>query len=175
MPEHTPSRLDFERELLALLPRLRRFAAGLAGTVHDGDDLVQGALTKALTNAERWTPGTRLDSWMYRIIQNHWIDTVRARKTRGESGKLEDADRHASIDGVRTVDAAMNAARMRAAMDTLPADQRAVLVLVAIEGQSYSEAAVALGVPVGTVMSRLSRARAALQRAVFGDQEVAND
>jgi RNA polymerase sigma-70 factor (ECF subfamily) len=169
MPEQTLSRAEFERELVALLPRLRRFAAGLAGTVHDGDDLVQGALTKALSNADRWTPGTRLDSWMYRIIQNHWIDTVRARKTRNDSSELDDADRHVSIDGARAADSAINADRLRKEIERLPPEQRSVLLLVAIEGQSYADAASALGIPVGTVMSRLSRARAALSHSIYGD------
>jgi RNA polymerase sigma-70 factor, ECF subfamily len=169
MPEQTLSRVEFERELVALLPRLRRFAAGLAGTVHDGDDLVQGALTKALANADRWTPGTRLDSWMYRIIQNHWIDTVRARKTRNDGVDLEDADRHVSIDGARAADAAINADRLRQEIEKLPPDQRSILLLVAIEGQSYADASATLGVPIGTVMSRLSRARAALARAIYGE------
>jgi RNA polymerase sigma-70 factor (ECF subfamily) len=175
MPEQTLSRAEFERELIALLPRLRRFAAGLAGNVHDGDDLVQGALTKALANSERWTPGTRLDSWMYRIIQNHWIDIVRSRKTRNEGAALEDADRFVAIDGGRAAESAINAERLQQEIEKLPPDQRAVLLLVAIEGQSYADAASALGVPVGTVMSRLSRARSALSRAVYGEAGGRND
>lgn len=171
MPEHTPSRAEFERELIALLPRLRRFAAGLAGNMHDGDDLVQGALTKALANAERWTPGTRLDSWMYRIIQNHWIDVVRARKTRNEGAGLEDADRSVAIDGARAATSAIEADRVRKEIEKLPPEQRSVLLLVAIEGQSYADAAAALGVPAGTIMSRLSRARAALSKAIYGSGE----
>lgn len=170
MPEQSLSRAEFERELIALLPRLRRFAAGLAGNVHDGDDLVQGALTKALANAERWSPGTRLDSWMYRIIQNHWIDTVRSRKTRNDGAELEDADRYVSIDGARAADSAINADRVRQKIEKLPPEQRSVLLLVAIEGQSYADAAAALNVPVGTIMSRLSRARAALSRSIYGEE-----
>jgi RNA polymerase sigma-70 factor (ECF subfamily) len=174
MPEQTLSREEFERELIALLPRLRRFAVGLAGTVHDGDDLVQGALTKALTNADRWAPGTRLDSWMYRIIQNHWIDTVRARKTRNEGPTLEHADRHVLVDGTRIADSAISAERLNQHMGALPPEQRAVLVLVAVEGLSYAEAAATLKIPVGTVMSRLSRARAALHLALYGDGDAGN-
>jgi RNA polymerase sigma-70 factor, ECF subfamily len=175
MTEQTLSRVEFERELIALLPRLRRFAAGLAGSLHDGDDLVQGALTKALVNADRWTPGTRLDSWMYRIIQNHWIDTVRARKTRNDGADLDDADRHVSIDGARAADSAINADRLRKEIEKLPNDQRAVLLLVAIEGQSYADASATLDIPIGTVMSRLSRARAALARSIYGDERGGDD
>lgn len=160
---------QFERELVALLPKLRRFAFGLAGSKADGDDLVQGALAKALTNREQWQPGTRLDSWVYRIIQNHWIDTVRARRTRGEGVSLDDALHVSLDDGNRTVEHSMALAKMKTAIAQLPEEQRAVVVLVSLEGQSYAATAETLSIPIGTVMSRLARARAALAAAVYGE------
>lgn len=152
----------FRRDLVALVPRLRRFALGLAGNAADADDLVQAACEKALRNAAQFTPGTRLDSWMYRIVQTQWLDERRRTRVRGPAVdpadvELSDQGRAASLPEDR-----MMLARARAAMGELPEAQRAVLALVAIEGQSYRETAEILGLPVGTVMSRLSRAREAL-------------
>lgn len=163
------ARARFQAELIAILPRLRRFAFGLAGSKADGDDLLQSALAKALTSQEQWQPGTRLDSWLYSIIQNHWIDTVRARRTRGVSVSLEDALNVSKDDGISAVESSMALAKMKTALDRLPDDQRAVLIMVGIEGMSYAATAETLGIPIGTVMSRLSRARAALALAVYGE------
>src|SRR3546814_6096474 len=77
--------MAFEGELLALLPRLRRFAAGLSRNAADGDDLCQAALERALKSRHLWAEGTRLDSWMYRIMRNIWIDEARARQRRARS------------------------------------------------------------------------------------------
>jgi len=162
---------DFERELVALLPRLRRFASDLAGSIHDGDDVLQEALTKALTNREQWQPGTRLDSWMYRIIQNHWIDTARMRRRHGPHVALDDVHDLAGSDGVRTAEGVLAAGRLRTELASLPDEQRVVLLLVTIEGLSYAEAAKTLDIPIGTVMSRIARARASLARKVFGEDE----
>src|SRR3977135_4698429 len=75
----------FERELLTLLPRLRRFARALARDAADADDLVQTALERALKARDQWAPGTRLDSWMMRIVRNCWIDEMRSRARRGRT------------------------------------------------------------------------------------------
>lgn len=152
----------FQRELVALVPRMRRFAYALTGAVDSGDDLVQSACERALANSERFQTGTRMDSWMYRIIQNLWLDDRRRRKVRGTN---IDPDLAALSDeglGARHAEDRMTLARVRASLDALPEDQRVVLALVAIEGRSYREVAEMLDVPVGTVMSRLSRARARL-------------
>jgi len=169
MSRSNDERDQFERELVALLPKLRRFARGLAGSQADGDDLVQGALAKALTKREHWRPGTRLDSWVFRIIQNHWIDTVRTRRVRGEVATLDDALDVAGVDGNSAVESSMAVARMKTALNQLSDDQRAVVVMVSLEGMSYAAAAEALGIPIGTVMSRLARARATLATAVYGE------
>lgn len=169
MPDKTGPKPDFERELVALLPRLRRFACGLAGSLADGDDLVQGAIAKALVNRDHWQPGTRLDSWMYRIIQNHWIDTVRARRTRASIHAANEGAQEAMSDGVRTAEAVLTVSETKKHIAALPDDQRSVLLLVAVEGLSYAQAAEALGVPIGTIMSRLARARSSLAKSVFGE------
>jgi RNA polymerase sigma-70 factor (ECF subfamily) len=153
---------QFRQDLVALVPKLRRFAYSLTGNRQDGDDLVQAACEKALRNVDQFAPGTRMDSWMYRIIQTLWIDDRRKVQRRGASidsdeVQLSDEGKAANLPEDR-----MMLAQTRAAMAALPAGQREVLALIAIEGLSYREAADTLDVPVGTVMSRLSRAREAL-------------
>jgi RNA polymerase sigma-70 factor (ECF subfamily) len=154
--------MEFRRALVALVPRLRRFALGLAGNQADADDLVQAACEKALKSWVQFTPGTRMDSWMYRIVQTQWLDERRRARTRGTA--VDAADVPLSDDGkaASLPEDRMMLDRARAAMRALPEGQREVLALVAIEGLSYREAAETLGVPLGTVMSRLSRAREAL-------------
>ena len=150
---------EVKRQLVALLPRLRRFAYGLTGSMDDGDDLVQAACVRALSSLDQWQPGTRLDSWMFRIIQNLRIDAYRAKRGHGHKEDLDNAAEIAGEDGRRTVEAALTLDRVRGIVAELPEDQRAVLMLVAVEGLSYHEAAEVLSVPIGTVTSRLARAR----------------
>jgi len=152
----------FRRDLVTLVPKLRRFAYSLTGNRQDADDLVQAACEKALRNMAQFAEGSRMDSWLYRIIQTLWIDDRRKAQRRGsvvdpEEAYLSDEGKAASLPEDR-----MMLARTRAAMAALPEGQREVLALVAIEGMSYREAADTLDIPVGTVMSRLSRAREAL-------------
>lgn len=153
---------SFRRDLVALVPKLRRFAYSLTGNMQDGDDLVQAACEKALRNADQFIPGTRMDSWMYRILQTLWIDDRRKAQRRGAA--VDPDEVHLSDDGkaASLPEDRMMLARTRAAMAALPEGQREVLALIAIEGLSYREAAETLDIPVGTVMSRLSRARDAL-------------
>lgn len=151
---------DFAQSLIALLPRLRRFGLALAGSADAADDLVQSACERALRNRDGFVPGTRLDSWMFRIMQNLWIDGRRQRSRRGSETTDEDAlGMLAGDDGRRSTESALTLSRVLAAMDTLPDDQRAVLVAVCVEGLSYRDTADLLGIPIGTVMSRLFRAR----------------
>jgi RNA polymerase sigma-70 factor (ECF subfamily) len=154
---------DIKLEMVALVPRLRRFAYAISGSRDEGEDLVQSACLRALDRLEQFQPGTRLDSWMFRIVQTTWIDRARRRGRRGEVGDPDRIDR-TSDDGLgaRSAESRMILAQVRQAMSSLPEDQRAVLALVAIEGLSYKAAAEALDIPVGTVMSRLARARAKL-------------
>jgi len=161
----------FRRDLVALVPRLRRFAYALSGSIDLGDDLVQGACERALRSAEQYQPGTRMDSWMFRIIQNLWLDDRRRRVVRGtpvdpDLVVLSDDGREA-----RRTEDRITLARVRATVDTLPDELRVVLTLVALEGHSYREAAEMLDVPIGTVMSRLSRARAKLLPLVRTHEE----
>jgi RNA polymerase sigma-70 factor, ECF subfamily len=149
-------------EMVAALPRLRRFAYALTGNTDQGDDLVQETCMRALSRIDLWKPGTRLDSWMYRIAQNIWLDRVRAVKVRGEIVDLEIVEAMPGTDGREEVDLQLTLEAVDSAMARLPHEQRAIVALVCIEGVSYKEAAEITGVPIGTVMSRLARARQTL-------------
>lgn len=149
---------QFRRDLVAVVPKLRRFAGSLVGNPQDADDLVQAAREKALRNMAQFQPGTR----MYRIVQTLWLDDRRRNRTRGTAIDPDDAALSDEGKAARLPEARLMLADVRRAMAALPEAQRVVLSLIAIEGLSYKEAADVLDVPVGTVMSRLSRARAAL-------------
>jgi RNA polymerase sigma-70 factor, ECF subfamily len=155
--------------LIALIPRLRRFARVLTGNLADADDVVQACLEKAMLNLDQWQPGTRLDSWVFRIARNHWVDDRRRAhnsKAHDDIGEMIDL---AGDDGVAVVEASNEARMVRAAVDQLPSEQRDVVALVMLEEFSYREAADALDLPIGTVMSRLSRAKAALAKLLTAE------
>jgi RNA polymerase sigma-70 factor (ECF subfamily) len=152
----------FSDQLIAVLPRLRRFARGLTGSATEADDLVQAACERALARVHQFQEGTRFDSWMFRIVQTIWIDQLRARDVRKEDAEA-DAERLGTDESVRRADARLALAEVRRAVTRLPVEQRTALLLVTVEGLSYKEAAAVAKVPVGTIMSRLARARVALQ------------
>ena len=153
----------FGDRLVQVLPRLRRFARGLSRSVTEADDLVQAACERALAREHQFQEGTRFDSWMFRIVQTIWIDQLRAREVRKEGGEIAD-ERMGSNESMRRAEARLALAEVRRAVDRLPPDQRTTLMLVTVEGLSYREAAEVVGVPMGTIMSRLARARIALQQ-----------
>ena len=154
------------QEMAALLPRLRRFAYGLTGSIDAGDDLVQSACERALSRLHQWQAGTRLDSWMYRIMQNLWFDELRSGRRREVATESDVLDAMTGGDAESEMASRLDLAAVRRHMADLPPDQRAVLLLVSVEGLTYKEAAAVLDVPIGTVMSRLARARLALGRAL---------
>jgi RNA polymerase sigma-70 factor, ECF subfamily len=162
--------IRFGDQLIAVLPRLRRFARGLSGSVADADDLVQAACEKALARQHQFQEGTRFDSWMFRIVQTIWIDQVRSRDVRKEGGDIAE-ERLGSDEPVRRVEARLALGEVRRALDRLPPDQRTTLLLVTVDGLSYREAAEVMQVPVGTIMSRLARARIALQLQLEAGRE----
>lgn len=146
-------------ELVALLPRLRRFALVLCHSPSLADDLVQSACERALANADSWTPGTRFDAWVFRILRNNWIDHLRRSRT---EGMKEDIAARTEIVGDSGEEPILNKlllAEVQQIIDAMPSEQREVLLLVCVEDLAYREAAEVLGVPIGTVMSRLARAR----------------
>jgi len=154
---------DIKAEVAALVPRLRRFAYAISGSREEGDDLVQTACVKALSRLQQFEPGSRLDSWMFRIVQTSHLDAMRQRRRWGSQVSADHVERLS--DGGRGANQAedrMLLGRLRREMAALPSEQRVVLALVGIEGCSYKEAAKILDIPIGTVMSRLARARARL-------------
>jgi RNA polymerase sigma-70 factor, ECF subfamily len=156
---------EVRRQLGELLPRLRRFARVITRNVQDADDLVQVAVEKALTRAEQWRPGSRLDSWMFGIMKNAWIDEIRTRRRRERVHAPEEAGFGVGDASAAARDIALS---VQAAMERLPEEQRMAIALVLVEGLAYKDAAEALGIPIGTLTSRLARGREALQ-ALLGD------
>lgn len=148
------------RELLEILPGLRRFALSLTGNAADGDDLLQATVERLL---ERGLPAeAALMPWSIKVCRNIWIDEVRARKVRRRAGEELAQGEGGVVSGERDMLAKLTLREVQGALAALPEEQRAVLELVVVEGHSYREAAEMLDTPIGTVMSRLARARAAL-------------
>lgn len=150
-------------EIAALLPRLRRFARSIVYNQDDADDLVQVAIERALNRSAQWEAGTRLDSWMFRIMKNAWIDEVRSRIRRDNVFAPEEAGAHVG-DGF--AEAHQHRLAIQKAISLLSEDHRMVVGLVLVDGMAYQEAADVLELPVGTLMSRLARARLALQTSL---------
>jgi RNA polymerase sigma-70 factor (ECF subfamily) len=157
------------RQIVELLPRLRRLARVLARDPADADDLVQATVERALIHQGQWRPGTRLDSWMFRIMKNAWIDESRSRNRRGKVFAPEAQGDGVGSDGAGAIEARLAAGEVAAAMARLPDDQRLAVALVLVDGLSYREAAEVLEVPQGTLTSRLVRGRMALLAELDGD------
>lgn len=157
--------------VIAALPRLRRFCHGLAGNAQDGDDLMQSTVERALSRSDQFEAGTRIDSWMFRIAQNIRIDAARAAQRRGRQVALDDLPDRIGEDGRTTVESRSELAAAQRALQAVPEDQRAAFLLVVVEGMSYREAADTLEVPVGTIMSRIARARGRIEAAIGGGPE----
>jgi RNA polymerase sigma factor (sigma-70 family) len=157
---------DFRREIVALLPRLRRLAWVIVRNDQDSDDLLQMTIERALARSASWMPGTRLDMWMFRIMKNLWIDEMRMRNRWGrlvesipESDEI--GDQGIAANGLLDT---TELARIKTLVDALPDEQRMAVKLVLLGEHSYTEAAAILEIPEGTLTSRLARGRAALLR-----------
>jgi RNA polymerase sigma-70 factor, ECF subfamily len=148
-------------ELPALLPRLWRFALRLAGDRHDAEDLVQRTCVRALERRHQLQPGTATLSWLFSIVHSVWLNEVRARQIRSHGSIKWSEDLADTVADPAACNPETHALHQQviAAVEKLPDAQRAVMLLVAVEGLSYLEAAEVLEVPIGTVMSRLARAR----------------
>ncbi|MBC3869590.1 RNA polymerase sigma factor [Undibacterium oligocarboniphilum] len=151
---------DIHADIAALLPRLRRFGRAVTRNKEDADDLVQVAVERALLHTGQWEPGTRLDSWLFRIMKNAWIDEVRGRARRGQVLAPAEAGEHVGSD---PSEAYVHRLAVQQAVGMLHEDHRLVVGLVLIDGMSYKDAAQVLEIPVGTLTSRLARARESLQ------------
>ena len=149
-----------QEQIVALLPRLRRFARNLVRTPHDADDMVQIAVERALLRLDQWHSDARLDSWLFKILRNAWIDEVRSRGRRARIFMPEEEGEHV---GEASIDREVDRLSVEAALARLPQDQRLAVSLVLVEGLAYKDAADVLEVPIGTLTSRLARGREALQ------------
>ena len=167
-PDHA-RQSRFREELRQQIGPLRRVCVGLAGNRDRGEDLLQSTLERALAKQALFTPGTRLDHWLYRIARNLLIDELRkARSRAGQGDAPVEPDQLAGSDGNRILEARSELSRAGQALAALPLEYREVFVLVVIEGHGYREAAEVLAIPIGTVMSRIARARAAIAGSLRG-------
>ncbi len=157
--------MDFLDEIETCVPALRRYARALTRNVDRADDLVQDCLERAIRKRGLFRPTGPLQAWLFRILVNLWRNSLRSDRRRGEHVAYDALVIEPSIPAPQHGRLALG--EMNRALDRLPDDQRETLLLVVLEGVSYEEAASILGIPIGTVMSRLSRARAAL-RALTG-------
>jgi RNA polymerase sigma-70 factor, ECF subfamily len=155
------TRDDLPALLPDLLPRLWAFALRLAADRHDAEDLVQRACVRALERRHQLQPDTSTLSWMFSIVHSIWIDEIRARQIRGRSRIewSEELVETVADPGAADPETGMLYRQILDAVESLPDAQRVVMLLIAVEGLSYREAAELLEIPIGTVMSRLSRAR----------------
>ena len=151
--------------IVALLPRLRRFARSLSRNQHDADDLAQVAVERALRHRGQFRAGANLSSWLFGIMKNAWIDEIRARRRRERVHAPEEAGLGVGDSSAVARDIALS---VQAAMERLPDEQRMAIALVLVEGLSYRDAAQVMEVPIGTLTSRLARGRETLQ-ALLGD------
>lgn len=161
---------EFRRDLVTMLPRLRRFALSLTRNASDADDLVQEACERAITRSHLWNGEGRLESWVYAMTRNLWVDEIRKRKVRTGAGTVDAAENEdLRIDAAG--EKAVYASQLQKLILSMPEGLASVFVLVNVEGHSYREAAEILGIPIGTVMSRLSTARLRLAAMVSDHSE----
>jgi len=154
-------------EILAQIPRLRRYARALLGDRYAADDLVQDTLERALSKYHLWRAGSDLRAWLFAIMHNIFVNQVRGRRADVER-TMEEIPEGIARDSHSD---ALELADVDRALKSLPDEQREVLVLVVIEEMSYEEASRTLNVPIGTVMSRLSRARERMRRLIAGSRQ----
>jgi len=148
----------FQRDLIALIPRLQRYALGLTGSTHDRDDLVQNTLERAMQKRHQWRSNSRLDGWVFSILNSIWKNEIRSRSVRRGNGVI-DVDMLSDAADEHALECEVLLHQVQAAVTQLPDAQRAAVLLVDVEGFSYGDAASALGIPIGTLMSRLARGR----------------
>ena len=156
-------------EILEHIPRLRRYARALLGARYAADDLVQDTLERAWNKFHLWRPGSDLRAWLFAIMHNVFVNQVRSKRS-----EIETTMEELPVVVVRATQSDfLEIADVERALRALPDEQREVLLLVAIEEMTYDEASRALAIPIGTVMSRLSRARERMRRLIAGAESVA--
>jgi RNA polymerase sigma-70 factor (ECF subfamily) len=161
---------DFRRDLVSLLPKLRRFAMTLTRNAADADDLVQEACERAIARSHLWNGEGRLESWIYAMTRNLWVDEIRKRKVRGGGGIIDILEQD-ELNVEAAAEKAVYANQVQKMILSMPEGLASVFLLVNVEGHSYRETAEILGVPIGTVMSRLSTARLRLAAMLSENRE----
>jgi RNA polymerase sigma factor (sigma-70 family) len=154
-------------ELLTWVPRLRRYARALAGNRDDADDLVQDTLERAWAKSALWRGVADMRGWLFSIMHNLHVDGVR--RPRVATQAIDDDTPEVAM--APTQGERLAVLDLQAALDQLPVEQKEILLLVALEDMAYAEVAKALGIPIGTVMSRLSRGRERLRALMDGRAE----
>jgi RNA polymerase sigma-70 factor, ECF subfamily len=157
------SRREVRAGLEPSLARLWRYALMLSRARDVADDLVQATCLRAIQRADQFVPGTRVDRWLFAILRSIWLNEIRSQRVR-EGGGFVDAQDVLTTDGAREIEMNITASAVLRAIDRLPEAQRETILLVYGEGYSYAEAAAALGIPIGTIMSRLAAGRGALAK-----------
>lgn len=152
-------------EIEALIPRLRRFARALTGSREAADDLTQDTLERAWTKRELWQSGTNLRAWLFAVMHGVFVNGARRRRPTESLDAMQSYGSECQDDSA-SAETGIALRDMRAALQRLPDDQRQVVLLVGLEQCSYAEAAEVLGVPIGTVMSRLARGRERLRQLI---------
>lgn len=153
---------DFARRLETEIPRLRRYARALTRDATRADDLVQNCLLRAIAKEHLWEPGTDLRAWLFTILHNQHVNDVRRAVREGINTAVEEMAPLLTVPSNAT--ASLLLRDLERAIARLPEEQRQVILLVGLEGMRYEEVATILGVPIGTVRSRLSRGRETLRR-----------
>lgn len=150
------------------IPRLRRYARALVGDRYAADDLVQDTLERAWNKFHLWRPGSDLRAWLFSIMHNVFVNQVRSKRN-----EIERTMEEMPVVAVRATQSDfLEIADVDRALRTLPDEQREVLLLIAVEGMTYEQASGALSIPIGTVMSRLSRGRERMRRVISGELPV---
>jgi RNA polymerase sigma-70 factor (ECF subfamily) len=160
---------DTHQDIEAEIPRLRRYARALTRDVITADDLVQDCLTRALGKLHLWQEGSDLRAWLFTILHNQYVNHIRRSVREGAAVVFNESEpllSRAPQQGKR-----LELRDLERAIAKLPSEQRSVVLLVGLEGMRYEEVAAVLGVPVGTVRSRLSRGREALRRLTGADPD----
>jgi RNA polymerase sigma-70 factor, ECF subfamily len=159
---------DFHSRLEEQIPRLRRYARALTRDIHRADDLVQDTLVRALAKQHLWQAGTNLRAWLFTLMHNQHVNDVR--RDNREGGKIDVEDVAAVLVANTDPTASRQLRELERGLARLPLEQRESILLVGLEGLRYDEAAAVLGVPIGTVRSRLSRGREALRKLMGMDE-----
>jgi RNA polymerase sigma-70 factor, ECF subfamily len=166
---------EIRQRIVEFLPRLRRFVRVLTAGNDGGDDVVQETVARALSRIDQWQPGTRLDSWMFRIAQTIWLDRLRAQRVRGEAVDIDAMGDLPGEDGRHVAEHRLMLNKVSEGIARLSPEQQMLIALIVVDGVSYKEAANILDIPIGTVMSRLARARLSLYEFADGtSSEVAD-